>query len=297
MLQFDMGNTAGQKNWLYTGQPESELLPFRLMGFGDFDCDQSYFTRRSGLGEFLFLLTIGGDGLLEYEGQSLRLLPGEGVVIDCMPYHYYATGKSGRWHFVWMHFSGTAAAGYVRWLNSSSVRKLAVDARWLTEFCEQLQVFARQPGRFTDMTLSVWMHQFFNELVQEVSYARPKPYQQQILAVAAYMRSHLGQPLRMRELAAQCGLSEYYFQRIFKNILGHAPYEYLTILRVDGAKQLLASTDLPLALVAESVGYSDAKLLIENFRRHTGMTPARFRRDFRENAEPVVPPAAKIADE
>lgn len=283
--QFDMGDTSKHRNGLYTSQPESELLPFRLIGFGDYICDSQYFTRRKGQGNFLFMLTLSGTGILDYQGEKLELQEGDGVVLDCYPYQYYATMGMEPWHFVWMHFSGTAASAYVQWINGKTVKKLKVDSRWQKNFWNELDLFSQQPGRFTDMTISVWMHQFFNELVQNTKKTSVGVYQETMLEAAAFLREHLNSPIKVKEVAERYGFSVYYFHRIFKESLGHSPYEYLTILRVNRAKQLLAFTQQSLSEIAEEVGYGDVKLFIENFKRHTNQTPARFRREIRKSIE------------
>ena len=129
--------------------------------------------------------------------------------------------------------------------------------------------------------MSLWLHQFFNELAQFEGGRTGGRYQQEMLDIAAYLRENLDKPLRVADLAARCGLSEYHFLRVFKSVMGQPPYEYLTLLRVNKAKQLLAFTEESVSEVAALVGYSDAKALIDNFKRHTGQTPACFRKQVR----------------
>ena len=280
--QYEMGDTSRQKNGLYTGLPSSELLPFRLISFGAYLCDSQYYTEREGQGNFLFLGTISGCGELRYRGRRTLLQPGRAAVIDCYRYQYYATWGEKPWRFVWMHFSGAAAAAFVQMLNGEGLREAALDPRWAEDFFPRLEEYAGQPGRFTDLTVSLWIHQFLNELAQSADSRSGGRYQREMLEIAAYLRENLDKPLRVADLAARCGLSEFHFLRVFKSAVGQPPYEYLTLLRMNQAKQLLAFTEESVAEVAQQVGYSDAKALIDNFKRHTGETPAKFRRQVRE---------------
>lgn len=282
-LNFEMGDTSRQKNGLCTSLPSSELLPFQLLSFGDYTCDRQYYTEREGQGNFLFLGTISGKGELRYCGETALLQPGQAVVIDCYRYQYYATSGETPWRFIWMHFSGAAAAAFVQMFNGEKLRTAPLDLRWGEDFFSQLSEFAAKPGRSTDLMISLWMHQFFNELVLGADSRSGGRYQQEMLDTAAYLRENLDKPLRVGDLAARCGLSEYHFLRIFKSVVGQPPYEYLTLLRISKAKQLLAFTEESVAEVAVLVGYSDAKALIDHFKRHTGQTPARFRKQIRES--------------
>ncbi len=60
--------------------------------------------------------------------------------------------------------------------------------------------------------------------------------------------------------------------------LGMSPLEYLTLLRVEHAKELLASTDLTIREISARTGYYDAGSFIRRFKQVTGETPLQYRR-------------------
>lgn len=93
------------------------------------------------------------------------------------------------------------------------------------------------------------------------------------------LRSHLDQDFSLETLATDAKLSPYHFARQFKTSVGEAPYRYLMRLRVEQAKQLLKTTDKPIAEIALTIGYSSQAHFTTAFKKFTGITPARFRRD------------------
>jgi AraC family transcriptional regulator len=93
------------------------------------------------------------------------------------------------------------------------------------------------------------------------------------------LRSHLDQDFSLQTLAADAKLSPYHFARQFKTSVGEAPYRYLMRLRVEQAKQLLKTTDKPIADIALAVGYGSQAHFTTAFKQLTGTTPARFRRE------------------
>ncbi|MGI5895138.1 MAG: helix-turn-helix domain-containing protein [Candidatus Merdivicinus sp.] len=287
MLKFDMGDEHLHKTGLYTSLESAELLPFRLLRYGEFISDSHYFTEREGQANCLFLATISGCGVLRYEGAEALLTPGKAAVIDCMHYQYYATCGQEPWHFVWMHFNGTAAGAFVQMMNGSSLRVMEWEIWRAEDFFEQMENFCQKPGRQTDFVVSLWIHQLLSGLAQSSDGRSSARYQQEMLDAAAYIRENLERPLRIADLARRSGLSEYHFLRVFKSIIGQPPYEYLTLLRINRAKQLLAFTNASIAEVAASVGYPETKGLIDNFKRHTGLTPSRFRKQVQQ--EGVLP--------
>lgn len=76
------------------------------------------------------------------------------------------------------------------------------------------------------------------------------------------------------------GLAERTFQRRFARATGHTPIDYVHTLRLEEAKQLLESTELPIEAVALDVGYQDAGFFARLFKRKVCVTPAQYRRRF-----------------
>lgn len=79
------------------------------------------------------------------------------------------------------------------------------------------------------------------------------------------------------ELALLVGLSQFHFCRAFKKSMGLSPIQYLIAQRMERAARLLAATQLPIAEIAQSVGYEDPAYFTRLFRQKTGMTPSAVR--------------------
>jgi transcriptional regulator GlxA family with amidase domain len=102
------------------------------------------------------------------------------------------------------------------------------------------------------------------------------------------------------QMAALSGLPERTFKRRFTQATGMPPLEYVHTLRLEEAKQMLESTDLPVEAVALEIGYQDASFFGRLFRRKVALTPAQYRKRFgalgarlRRAAEPGSGPAAR----
>lgn len=100
----------------------------------------------------------------------------------------------------------------------------------------------------------------------------------QLSTVQDLLRSRLGQPVPLADMAAVTCLSVSQFARQFKARLGVAPHQYLLHLRVDEAHRMLASGRLPIADVATRCGFSHQEHLTRVLRARLGTTPAAIRR-------------------
>ena len=79
-------------------------------------------------------------------------------------------------------------------------------------------------------------------------------------------------------LAKEAGMSRTAFSVRFHELVGEPPLKYATRWRMDRAAGLLRTTDAPIARVAERVGYDSEAGFGRAFKRHTGLSPAAFRR-------------------
>lgn len=93
-------------------------------------------------------------------------------------------------------------------------------------------------------------------------------------------RWHAERGLVVAQLVAMSGVPERTFKRRFTLATGMSPIEYIHTLRLEEAKQMLESTQLPVEAVAMEVGYQDASFFGRLFRRKVALTPAQYRRRF-----------------
>lgn len=92
------------------------------------------------------------------------------------------------------------------------------------------------------------------------------------------LRAEFVQPPALSVVAAEYGVHPVHFCAAFRSMHGCSPGAFVRRLRVEHARQLLATTPEPVSRVAFSSGFSDQSHLTRVFRAATGMTPAQYRR-------------------
>jgi AraC family transcriptional regulator len=95
--------------------------------------------------------------------------------------------------------------------------------------------------------------------------------------VQAFIKEHFAEAIPVQKLAAAIHMSPYHFARMFKKSTGHPPHAYITMRRLERAKELLRESDLALVDVAANVGFQTQAHFTEVFHKHTGVTPRVFR--------------------
>lgn len=97
---------------------------------------------------------------------------------------------------------------------------------------------------------------------------------------AAYIDRHYADIIRMDELAKRCGLHPSTFSRLFRQIIGSSPSEYLAQVRIEAAKAMLPSP-FPLREVARRAGFCDEYYFSRMFKKITGISPSHYTRAVR----------------
>lgn len=85
------------------------------------------------------------------------------------------------------------------------------------------------------------------------------------------------QTIHLKDLAYQVGVSPFHLNRIFKSKMGCTPHMYLEKIRIEKAKELLASTSLSSTEVAYQVGYGSLSSFYKNFRKRVNCSPKEYR--------------------
>jgi AraC-like DNA-binding protein len=84
----------------------------------------------------------------------------------------------------------------------------------------------------------------------------------------------------LAEAAREACLSQFHFHRLFRAAFGETPHDFLTRLRLDRARQLLAS-ERSVTEVCFEVGYESLGSFSSKFHSHFGRSPAAFQREMR----------------
>jgi AraC-like DNA-binding protein len=101
--------------------------------------------------------------------------------------------------------------------------------------------------------------------------------QDQINAVVDRITSDLTGPLVAGAVAAELGMSESRFSRFFRRATGNTFTDFVNLVRVNRACQLLMETDRQVTRICYEVGFNNVANFNRRFREIKGMTPSEFR--------------------
>lgn len=93
-----------------------------------------------------------------------------------------------------------------------------------------------------------------------------------------YVEQHYLDPLCLEDISSHLGFSPSYFSRFFKKNVGFSFTQYLTEYRINQAKYILGTEELPMTEVATKSGFASVKTFHHVFKSSVGISPMQFQK-------------------
>lgn len=278
MHVHDEGVKPGSTHYLHRYAPPQEENPlaFYALVVGEYFCTPLYRVDRNRLDSFLLMYVVSGTGYVYHEDVRYDLTTGSIALLDCYRPHHYGTTQE--MHIQWLHFDGPMARSYFqRATQHGPVLNILHHYPATHKLRKILHTF--QEGKpISELLFSKWVNDLMTDIIQDMqeTYGGDQP-----LAVidesVRYISQHLDQEISIPHLAAQAGLSPYYFSRLFKQETGVSPHQYLITVRLEYSCFLLRSTPLSVKEIAVRCGFRSQSNYCTRFRSVYQCTPQEFR--------------------
>ncbi len=236
-----------------------------------------FFIRENGRNDYHLIYLIKNHGTFVTSRGQVTLYPGELIVLPPHKKHGYHISEKDAAVYYWIHFDGTKAAEYLHemGLTLETVYSIGLSARLPRLFDSINEELATQMPHYTEICAGL-LRQIIAIIGQKTSFsAQTSSIQSAIRAIGCDFRENI--PLE--EYARNCGYSKYHFIRLFKEATGQTPIVYRNSLRVENACALMEQTSYTLQEISDALGFSDPAYFSKMFKRHTGMSPKRYRKE------------------
>lgn len=106
------------------------------------------------------------------------------------------------------------------------------------------------------------------------------PQETPVTRAQHYVLEHLDEAFTVERMAGLANMSARHFARVFVRDVNMTPMEFLQSARIDCARNLLETSDLPLKTVAYKSGFGSVRHMRSLFAEKLGLTPAQYREQF-----------------
>lgn len=254
--------------------------PFSLLAGGLYRCDPSWNKVTDGVDQcYKLYVPIRGHAQLTLTSQEVALRPGHAYLIP--GYHLARQSCERRMDVYWLHFVPESLP--LGFLLSHIMRVHLCGSRALDYWrptCRELPrlfdggsraLFYRVQAMLMDMVAEAFEACDLGRVVADPTFERLKP-------AIAFMEQHLFENPKLAEIAKVVHLAPNYFHRRFTNTFHVTPFGYMLERRINLGRQLLLSTDLTLARIAERCGFYSEFHFSKLFKKRCGLSPKQFRR-------------------
>jgi len=278
--QFDYIPASRERAWgLYVTsvgrlveQPRNSSRPRKLM---------KSITDGKGrvLRDYALVYLTGGHGKFKGHDTSWRkVIAGDVFVLfPGIRHDYYPSPETG-WTERWVCFNGGLANQWcMRDVLSvdSPVLHVGVHDEIVEAFDHLLEIarasppFANQIQSGVSMEILALIQKFHQNRIKRSRLPAPV-----IESALSYIGKNWSREIEFEAVAKKMGLGYRHFRRLFQEATGLPPHQYLLTLRLNHAKRLLAT--LPVAEVAERVGFADPLYFSRIFKKKVGVAPTRW---------------------
>ena len=92
-----------------------------------------------------------------------------------------------------------------------------------------------------------------------------------------YINEHFAEPIKAQHLAEACGLSETHFRRVFEAYINMPPMDYLNLVRIQKACEIMKKGNEPMDVVANMCGFTTGSTFNRNFKKFLGTSPYQWK--------------------
>lgn len=303
-----MSGVGNENEYYYC---EGKTLPIvRLIGRESLPADCIHKKRKPG--EFIIYLIFSGELNLREDGRAYHLIPGDFIILH--PDRIHQGTRPGACGYYYIHVNPDFLTS-TRWtddailkemtrmrtdsLNSNPYdREKAVNAAFYLpkyynfahcqkyhdlcqEIAESIPVFRNRRECYQLMT-SCRVMEFLIQISRlfladrlQLPGAQKKTFGK-IDPLMNYLNTRYRDDISSHEIEERFQCNFDYINRVFKKYTGQTIFEYLTGVRVGRAIELMASSSMKMAQIAEETGFQDPSYFSKVFRRETGMSPSDY---------------------
>lgn len=225
-----------------------------------------------------------GSGTLEIDGLTLPVSKGDSFIIPAGKISRYEASAADPWTYSWVNFLGVNAQAYVGELTRTAPEHYVIHGLECERYATLVQGIIGLDGSATTQYLrgNSLLFEILSELLEDTDFDERELVASSVIDdIKFFLDVNYSRNLRMRDVARRFAISPDYLSRAFKAAYGVSPKRYLMNLKLERAASLLETTDLPVSVVARSLGFQDPLAFSRTFSRIYGVSPSARRAESR----------------
>ncbi len=236
---------------------------------------------------FLIHYVLSGKGRFSVGNQEYSLEAGSGFLIEPGELVFYQSDEQEPWTYVWVGFGGSQAGEYVRKMGLSGMHPVFCSNRREELYtCVRNMMEHNTSGVANDLRRNGELAIFLSLIAAEAQGREVEDADKAnayVKKAVNFIQSNYCNPIKVTDVADFVCVNRSYLYTLFEHSLGMPPQKFLSAYRITKAAELLQTTEIPIESIALSCGYNDALVFTKAFKQTKGISPSRYRKEFRES--------------
>ena len=246
-----------------------------------------YAMVRTDLPGGYFLACFSGEGRILLDGRWRKCGAGQACLAPAHVLHAFHAVQGQPWGFAWVRYTEQAGAGP---LGAASAPVLA---QFNGEALQHavLGIRAELSSGQHPAALHHWAELLHGYVVR---FAQPWHIEDRLSQLWEAVATRPAAGWTLTEMAQRAHCSGEHLRRLCRKQLGRSPMQHVTYLRFRHAANLLTETDLKLEAIAAEIGYANAFVFSNSFKKWTGRRPSDYRTQKPANPPTPARPSARV---
>ncbi|XCP84009.1 AraC family transcriptional regulator [Roseburia hominis] len=268
---------------LYTPSPFARASLFHLQEIGTLTALKPHISSHDDLASFLFFAVLDGEGKVTYKHKTYHISAGECVFIDCHKPFSHETSIANFWTLQWCHFFGPSLSLiYDKYLERGGRAVFKPnDISQFSKVLDSIFQIASSNDYIRDMRINERLSALLTLLMAESWHKkeqdRKAQSKQSVMPVKEYLDNHYSEKITLDDLSREFYISKNYLTRVFKEQFGMSIKEYLQVVRITHAKQLLRTTNKTAEEIGIECGFGALYYFSRVFKDIEGVSPTFYR--------------------
>lgn len=236
---------------------------------------------------FLIHYVLSGKGRFSVRNQEYSLEAGSGFLIEPGELVFYQSDEQEPWTYVWVGFGGSQAGEYVGKMGLSGMHPVFCSNRREELYaCVRNMMEHNTSGVANDLRRNGELAIFLSLIAAESQGKETEDADKAnayVKKAVNFIQSNYCNPIKVTDVADFVCVNRSYLYTLFEHSLGMPPQKFLSAYRITKAAELLQTTEIPIESIALSCGYNDALVFTKAFKQTKGISPSRYRKEFRES--------------
>jgi AraC-like DNA-binding protein len=236
-------------------------------------------SRPSGSGQAIVIVCADGRGWCDLPAGRRAVHPGQALVVPPGVPHTYGAADGDPWTIWWLHLAGSDVRELLAAAQVDAERPVVGVGdvyRAVALIDESLRRMERDDSAASLQAAAGAAWHLLALLAADQTPATSGGHDP-VRQARQYLHDHIGTRVAVAELAALARLSPSHFAALFRKATGVGVLKYQTRLRMSRARELLDTTDLPIATIARRLGYQDPFYFSRQFHTAHGIPASTYR--------------------